>query len=159
MMRIVLASLLAMALVTPAVAQSDVARAGGAEFFDFKTYWAKKPEGCQPMITFKMKNPSSGEIGPIKFSMDIVDKDNGSIFARGLASMPSTELPTGQTKEIAIPGDHDITQHDCLGDMHEVAFSTIHFAVRLTATAGQDPVGVELMQDVPMKDELVPAQQ
>ena len=39
--------------------------------------------------------------------------------------------------------------------MHETAFSTIHFVIRLTATAGEDPTSVELLREEPMKDELV----
>jgi hypothetical protein len=155
-MRTMLATLLATTLTTPAVAQSDVARAGGVEFFGFNTYWAEKPEGCQPIISLKIKNTSSGDIGPIEFRMEVVDNDNGSVFAGGSASVPSTELPTGHTEEMAIWGDHDITLHDCLGDMHQIAFSTIHFAVRLTATVGQDPVRVEIIRDKPMTNELVP---
>jgi hypothetical protein len=42
--------------------------------------------------------------------------------------------------------------------MHEMAFSTIHFAIRLTATVGQDPKSVEIARDEPMKEERVPAQ-
>jgi hypothetical protein len=157
-MRLILATLLTMALTTPAVAQSDVPHAGGAEFFGFKTYWTKKREGCQPMISFKIKNTSSGDVGPIEFRMEVVDKDKKSVFAGGSASVRSIDLPPGHTTEIAIGGDHDITPRDCLGDMHESAFSTIHFAIRLTATVGQDPMSVEIVRDEPMKDERVPAQ-
>jgi hypothetical protein len=158
LMRLILATLLTTALAAPAVAQSDVAHAGGAEFFGFKTYWAQKREGCRPMISFKIRNTSSGNVGPIEFHMDVVDTDKKSVFAGGLASVPSTELPPGETKEIAIGGDHDITPRDCLGDMHEMAFSGIHFAVRLTATVGQDSTAVEIVQDAPMQEERVPAQ-
>jgi hypothetical protein len=157
-MRLMLVTLLTMALTASAVAQSDSPRAGGAEFFGFKTYWVEKREGCQPTISFNIKNASSGPIGPIEFSMEVVDKDKKSVFAGGLASVPSTDLPPGHTKAIAIGGDHDITAHDCLGDMHEMAFSTIHFAIRLTATVGQDPKSVEIARDEPMKEERVPAQ-
>ena len=149
MMRLMLATFLTVALATGAVAQSDVPRAGGAEFSGFKTYWAEKRESCQPMISFKIKNTSPGAIGPIGVRMEV---------ASGLASVPSAELPPGNSKEIAIGGDHEITPHDCLGDMHETAFSTIHFAIRLTATTGQDPTSVEILREEPMKDELVPAQ-
>ena len=157
-MRLMLATFLTVALATGAVAQSDVPRAGGAEFSGFKTYWAEKRESCQPMISFKIKNTSPGAIGPIGVRMEVVDKDKGSVFASGLASVPSAELPPGNSKEIAIGGDHEIAPHDCLGDMHETAFSTIHFAIRLTATTGQDPTSVEILREEPMKDELVPAQ-
>lgn len=157
-MRLILATLLTTALATPAVAQSDVPHAGGAEFFGFKTYWTKKREGCQPMISFKIRNTSSGDIGPIEFRMEVVDEDKKSVFAGGMASVPSADLPPGQTKEIAIGGDHDITPRECLGDMHEMAFSSIHFAIRLTATVGQDPVAVEIVRDEPMQEERVPAQ-
>jgi hypothetical protein len=157
-MRLMLATLLTTAVAAQAVAQSDVVRAGGAEFFGFKTYWAEKRDGCQPMISLKIKNPSSGDLGPIALRLDVVDKDKNAVFARGLASVASTELPPGRTKDIAVGGDHDITAHECLGDMHEMAFSGIHFAVRLTATAGQDPAGAEIVRDEPMRDELVPEQ-
>jgi hypothetical protein len=157
-MRLRLATLLTVALSTGATAQSDVPRAGGAEFSGFKTYWAEKRESCQPMISFMIKNTSSGAIGPIRVRMEVVDRDKGSLFAGGLVSVPSAELPPGSAKEIAIGGDHQITPHDCLGDMHETAFSTIHFAIRLIATAGQDPTSVEILRDEPMKDEVVPAQ-
>jgi hypothetical protein len=157
-MRLILATLLTMALTTPAVAQSDVPHAGGAEFFGFKTYWTKKREGCQPMISLKIKNTSSGDVGPIEFRMEVVDKDKKSVFAGGSASVRSIDLPPGRITEIAIGGDHDITPRDCLGDMHESAFSTIHFAIRLTATVGQDPMSVEIVRDEPMKDERVPVQ-
>jgi hypothetical protein len=151
-MRLMLATLLTSAVATQAVAQSDVVRAGGAEFFGFKTYWAEKREGCQPMISLKIKNPSSGDLG---LHLDVVDKDKNAVFARGQASVPSTELPPGRTKDIAVGGDHDITTHECLGDMHEIAFSGIHFAVRLTATADPAAAGVEILRDEAMKEELV----
>jgi hypothetical protein len=155
LMRLMLSTLLTISLATPAGAQSNL-RVGGAEFSGFKTYWAEQREGCKPMISFKIKNTSSGDIEPIEFRMEVVDKDRGAVFAGGSASVPSTEVPPGHTKEIAIGGDHDITPHDCLGDMHESAFSTIHFAIRLTATAGQ--ASVEVVRDEPIKEELVPAQ-
>ncbi len=158
-MRTMLATLLTVALVTGAPAQSEVPRAGGAEFSGFKTYWAEKRESCQPMISFKIKNTSSGTIGPIRIYMEVVDKDKGSVFAGGLISVPSSELPPGNAKEVAIGGDHEIAPRDCLGDMHETAFSTIHFVIRLIATAGQDPTSVEILRDEPMKDEVVPAQE
>lgn len=157
-MRLILATLLTAALATPAVAQSEVPHAGGAEFFGFKTYWAQKREGCRPMISFKIRNTSSGDVGPIEFHMEVVDNDKKSVFAGGLASVPSTDLPPGQTKEIAIGGDHDITPRECLGDMHEMAFSGIHFAIRLIATVGHDPVGVEIVRDEPMQEDRVPTQ-
>jgi hypothetical protein len=149
-----LATMLATALATSAVAESDPLRAG-VEFSGFNTYWVEKPVGCQPMISFRIRNISPGDIGPIGFRMEVVDKDNGSVFANGTTSVPA--LPQGGIKEIAIGGDHDITLHDCLGDMHEAGFSTIHFAVRLTATAGQDSVSVEIMRDEAIRNELMPA--
>jgi hypothetical protein len=155
---LVLATPLTMALAAPGVAQSGVQRAGGAEFSGLKTYWAEKREGCQPMIAFNIKNASSGAIGPIELRMEVVDKDTKSVFAGGAASVPSTGLPPGQIKEIAIGGDHDIAAHDCLGDMHEMAFSNIHFTVRLTATVGQDRMSVDVARDAPMTQERVPAQ-
>jgi hypothetical protein len=158
LMRLMLATLLTVALATGAVAQSEVPRAGGAEFSGFKTYWAEKRESCQPMISFKIKNTSSGAIGPIRVRMEVVDKDKGTVFATGLVSVPSAELPPGNAKEIAIGGDHEIAPHDCLGDMHEAAFSTIHFVIRLSATVGQDATSVEILRDEPVKDELVPDQ-
>ncbi len=157
-MRLILATLLTAALATPAVAQSEVPHAGGAEFFGFKTYWAQKREGCRPMISFKIRNTSSGDVGPIEFHMEVVDNDKKSVFAGGMASVPSTDLPPGQTKEIAIGGDHDITPRECLGDMHEMAFSGIHFVIRLIATVGHDPVGVEIVRDEPMEEDRVPTQ-
>jgi hypothetical protein len=154
-MRLMLATLLTTTVATQALAQSDVVRAGGAEFFGVKTYWAEKREGCQPMISLKIKNPSSGDLGPIALHLDVVDKDKNAVFARGLASVPSIDLPPGRTKDIAIGGDHDITAHECLGDMHETAFSGIHFAVRLIATAGPGAASVEIVRDEAMKEELV----
>ncbi len=121
-MRLMLATLLTMAVATPAFAQSDVSRAGAAELFGFKTYWAEKREGCQPMISFRIKNTSSGDIGPIEFHMEVLDKDKKSVFANGLASMPSSDLPPGHTREIVIGGDHDITPRDCLGTCMKMLF-------------------------------------
>ena len=144
--------------VIRAVAQSDVPQAGGAEFFGFKTYWAEKREGCQPIISFVMKNVLSRNIGPIELHMEVIDHDKNSVFAGGSALLRATELPPGRTKEITIGGDRDITPQECLGDMHESAFSAIHFAVRLTAKVGQDPVIAEIVRDEPMKEERVPAQ-
>jgi hypothetical protein len=155
---LILATLLTTALATLAVAQSDVSRAAGAEFSGFKTYWAEKREGCQPMISFKIKNISSEDIGPIDFRMEVVDEDNKTAFAHGTASMPSGDLVPGHTKDIAIGGDHDISALDCLGDMHQTAFSTIHFAIRLTATVGRGSASAEIVRDEPMKEERVPAQ-
>jgi hypothetical protein len=158
-MRLLPATLLTtIALATPAVAQSDVARAGGAEFSGFKTYWAEQREGCQPMIAFTIRNGTSGDIGPVKVRMEVVDTDNkSSVFARGLASVPSADLAPGHARKIAIGGDRDITLHDCLGDMHEAPFSSINFVVRLTAEVARDPSPVELMRDQPMKNESMPA--
>jgi hypothetical protein len=157
-MRVIIAMLLTLILAAPAVAQSDGARTGGAEFFGVKTYWAQKREGCQPMVSFTIKNATSGAIGPIQFRMQVVDMDTKSVFASGSASVSSTDLPPGHTQEIAIGGDHDIMPRDCLGDMHEMAFSNIHFAIRLTAAVGQDPVTVEIARDEPIKEERVPSQ-
>jgi hypothetical protein len=158
-MRLILAALLTTALATPSIAQSDVAQAGGAEFFGFKTYWANKREGCQPVIAFKIRNASSGDVGPINFRMEVLDSDKKSVFAGGAASVLAADLPPGRTQEIAIGGDHDITPRDCQGDMHQMAFSGIHFAVRLTATVGQDPASIEIVRDEPMTEERVPPQQ
>jgi hypothetical protein len=157
-MRFIFATLLTLTLAAPAVAQSDAPRAGGAEFFGLKTYWAQKREGCQPMVSLKIKNTSSGGIGPIQFRMEVVDMDNKSVFASGSALVSSSDLPPGHAQEIAIGGDRDIMPRDCLGDMHEMAFSNIHFAIRLTATVGQDPVAVEIARDEPIKEERVPSQ-
>lgn len=157
-MRLMLATLLSMASVATAAAQSDVRHSGGAEFSSFKTYWLEKREGCQPVISLKIKNTSSGLIGPIGLRMEVVDKDQKSVFAVGLASMPSIDLPPDHTREIAIAADRTITPRDCLGGMHEAALSTIHFAIRLTATVGQDPVSVEIVRDEPMSEERVPTQ-
>ena len=157
-MRFIFATLLTLTMAAPAVAQSEGTHAGGAEFFGLKTYWAQKREGCQPMVSFKIKNTSSGDIGPIQFRMEVVDMDNKSVFASGLASVSSTDLPPGHTQEIAIGGDRDIMPRDCLGDMHETAFSSIHFAIRLSATVGKDPVTVEIARDEPIKEERVPSQ-
>jgi hypothetical protein len=163
-MRLLLMAVLTMALLTvalatqDAVAQSGVTRAAGGEFSGVKTYWAEQREGCQPMISLTVKNPSSGDIGPIELRMEVMDKDKNAVFARGSASILATELRPGHTKELAIGGDHDIALHDCRGDMHEMAFSTIHFTVRLTATASRDTAGAEIVRDEPMGDEVVSAQ-
>jgi hypothetical protein len=156
-MRLMLATLSTMVLSVSAAAQSDIVRAGGAEFSGFNTYWTEKHEGCQPMISFTVKNSSSGDIGPVEFRMEVVDNDRKSVFAGGSASMSSTDLPPGHTKEIAIGGDHDITLHDCMGDMHEAPFSSIHFAIGLSAKIGHDSASVEIVRDQPMKGESVPA--
>jgi hypothetical protein len=158
-MRLMLVTLLTIAIATPAVAQSDTSHAGAAEFVGFKTYWAEKREGCQPMVSFTVKNASSGDIGPIDVHMEVLDKDKKSVFARGFASLPSADLPPGHAKEVVIGGDHDIAPRDCLGDMHEAAFSDINFAVRLTTTIGQDHESVEILRDAPMREERIPAQQ
>ena len=156
-MRSMLATLLTMAVATPAFAQTDISRAGAVELFGLKTYWVKKPDSCQPMISFRIRNTSSEDIGPIEFHMEVVDKDKASIFANGFASIPLSDFPAGHTREMIIGGDHDITPRDCLGDMHEAAFSAIHFAVRLTATVGPDRTGVKVVREEPMKEERVPA--
>ena len=149
--------LLAIPLAGPACAQSDVARAGGGEFSGFKTYWAEKREGCRPMISFRIKNVSSGAIEPIEVQMEVLDKDKKSVFAGGSAAITPADLPPGGTKDIAIGADHDITSRDCIGDMHQIPFSDIHFAVRLTATVGQNPTHVEILPEQPMKQDRVPA--
>jgi hypothetical protein len=155
-MRSMLMSLLALALLDPASAQSNVRSKAGAEFFGSKTYWAQKREGCQPMVALRIKNTTSGDIGPMEFHLEIIDRDNKSVFARGSASVASRDLPPGVIKEIAIGGDHDIMPRDCLGDMHEMAFSSIHFAVRLVATVGQDRTSVDIISDEPITEERVP---
>jgi hypothetical protein len=158
-MRMMLATLLTITLAIPAVAQSDASHAGAAEFSGFRTYWAEKREGCQPMVSFTVKNASSGEIGPIDVRMEVLDKDKKSVFASGSASLPALDLPPGHVKDITIGGDHDIAPRDCRGDMHEAAFSDINFAVRLTAAIGQDHTSVEILREAPMKEERIPAQQ
>jgi hypothetical protein len=147
--------ILALASAGPACAQSDVARAGGGEFSGFKTYWAQKREGCTPMISFKIKNVSSGAIEPVEVRMEVLDNDKKSVFAGGSAAI--ADLPPGGTKDIAISADHDITSRDCIGDMHQIPFSDIHFAVRLTATVGHNPTNVEILPEQPMKQDRVPA--
>ena len=149
---------LIMVLAAPAFAQSDMARAGGAEFFGFKTYWADKREGCRPMISFKVKNVSSAEVGAIDIRMDVLDKDKNAVFAGGSAAVTATDLPPGQIREVAIGGDHEIAPRDCRGDMHQSPLSGIHFAVRLTAKVGADPTGVEILAEEPMKQDRIPAQ-
>ena len=149
--------MLALASAGPACAQSDVARAGGGEFSAFKTYWVEKREGCTPMISFKIKNVSSGAIEPIKVRMEVLDTDKQSVFAGGSAAIAPADLPPGGTKDIAIGADHDIPSRDCIGDMHQIPFSDIHFAVRLTATVGQNPTHVEILPEQPMKQDRVPA--
>jgi hypothetical protein len=148
--------LLALASAGPACAQSDVARAGGGEFSGFKTYWAEKREGCRPMISFRIKNVSSGAIEPIEVRLEVLDKDKKSVFAGGSAAIAPADLPPGGTKDVAIGADHDITSRDCIGDMHQIPFSDIHFAVRLTATVGQNPTKVEILPEQPMKQDRVP---
>ena len=150
-------AMLALTLASPACAQSGTARAGVGEFSGFKTYWAENKDGCKPMISFKIKNVSSGEIGPIDVHMEVLDKDKKSIFASGSATVTPADLPQGGTKDIAIGGDRNITARDCLGDMHQPAFSEIHFAVRLTATLGHDANRVEIFPEQPIKEERVPA--
>jgi hypothetical protein len=146
--------MLALASAGPACAQSDVARAGGGEFSAFKTYWAEKREGCTPMIAFTIKNVASGAIEPIEVRMEVLDKDKKSVFAAGSAAI--ADLPPGGTKDIAIGADHDITSRDCIGDMHQIPFSDVHFAVRLTATVGHN-ASVEILPEQPMKPDRVPA--
>src|ERR1700761_8817687 len=107
-MRMTLAALLTLAPGIGAVAQSYLPRFGNAEFSGFKTFWVQKPEGCQPMISFNIKNISSGAIGPIRVLMDVVDKDRDSVFAGGVIVVPSDELPPGKAKEVVIGGDHEI---------------------------------------------------
>ena len=152
-------AVLALASAGPACAQSDVARAGGGEFSGFKTYWVEKREGCKPMISFKIKNISSGAIEPIEVRMEILDKDKKSMFAGGSAAIAPADLPPGGTKDIAIGADHDIPSRDCIGDMHQIPFSDIHFAVRLTATVGPNSTKVEILPEQPMKEERVPARE
>jgi len=151
-----IAAAIALILASTALAQSEPARAGGGEFSSFKTYWAENKEGCQPMISFSVKNVSSGAIGPIEIRMEVLDKDKKSIFAGGSATLTPADLPQGGTKNIAIGADHGITARDCLGDMHQPPFSGIHFAVRLTATVSHDPSGIEIFPEQPIKEERVP---
>jgi hypothetical protein len=147
--------MLALASASPAYAQSDTARAGGGEFTDFKTYWVEKRETCKPMVSFRIKNVSSGAIEPIEVRMEVLDKDKKSIFAGGSAAIAPADLPPGATKDIAIGGDHEITSRDCIGDMHQIPFSDIHFAVRLIATVGHNSANVEILPEQPMKQERV----
>jgi hypothetical protein len=154
-MRMMLATLTTVGLATAAVAQSGTLFGGKAAVSDVKTYWSEKRDGCQPMISFLLKNISAKDTGPIKFRLEVVDKDKGSVFARGSVVVLLSDVPPGHAKALTIGGDHVITPHDCLGDMHEAAFSTIHFAVRLTATASDDPAGIDVLEDEPMKDELI----
>jgi hypothetical protein len=149
---------LATVLALPAFAQSDAPRAGAAAFSGFKTYWAERRDGCRPMISFTVRNDSPESVGPIDIRMEVVDKDKGAVFAGGAATVASAGLPPGQSADIAIGGDHDITPRDCRGDMHQSPFSAIHFTVRLTAKIGQDQAGVEILRDEPMTQQRVPAQ-
>jgi len=151
-------ALVIMALVTPGFAQPDIARAGGAEFFGFKTYWADKQDGCRPMVSFTVKNVSSAELGAIDFHMEVLDKDQNSVFAGGSASVAASDLPPGQIRDVAIGVDRPITPRDCRGDMHQSPLSGIHFSVRLTAKIGAEPAGVEILPDEPMTQIRVPAQ-
>jgi len=150
-------AVLALASAGPAGAQSDIARAGGGEFSDFKTYWIEKRESCKPMVSFRIRNASSAAIEPIEVRMEVLDEDKKSIFAGGAAAIAPADLPPGATKDIAIGGDHEITSRDCIGDMHQIPFSDIHFAVRLTATVGHNPGNVEILAAQPMKQDRVPA--
>jgi len=152
-----IAAAIALILASTALAQSEPARAGGGEFSSFKTYWAENKEGCQPMISFSVKNVSSDAIGPIEIRMEVLNKDKKSIFASGSATLTPGDLPRGGTKNIAIGADHSISARDCLGDMHQPPFSGIHFAVRLTATLSHDPNGIEIFPEQPIKEESVPA--
>jgi hypothetical protein len=149
--------MLALASAGPACAQSAIARAGGGEFTDFKTYWLEKRESCRPMVSFRIKNVSSGAIEPIEVRMEVLDQDKKAIFAGGSAVIAPADLPPGATKDVAIGADHDITSRDCIGDMHQIPFSDIHFAVRLTAAVGHDPTNVEILPEQPMKQDRVPA--
>nr|WP_294507299.1 hypothetical protein [uncultured Rhodopila sp.] len=146
-----------MAVAAPLAARSEVVRAGGAEFSGFRTYWAETRDGCQPMVSFRIANTSAGDIRPMAFRLEVVDRDTMSVFASGSASVASGGIPPGRSKDVAIGGDRDISAHDCLGDMHEMAFSAIHFAVRLAATLGGESAGLELMRDQPMTEDRVPA--
>ncbi len=162
-MKRAISAILIMALATPAFAQSDIApadiaRAGGAEFFAFKTYWADKPDGCRPMVSFKVRNASSAELGAIDVRMDVLDKDRNSVFADASASVAASDLPPGQIRDVAIAVDRAITPRDCRGDMHQSPLSAIHFSVRLTAKIGADPAGVEILPDEPMTQIRVPTQ-
>ena len=107
------------------------------------------------MISFTIKNVSSGAIEPIEVRMEVLDKDKKSVFAGGSAAI--ADLPPGGTKDIAIGADHDITSRDCIGDMHQIPFSDVHFAVRLTATVGHNASNVEILPEQPMKPDRVPA--
>jgi hypothetical protein len=147
----------AMALALPAFAQSDAPRVGGAAFSGFKTYWADRRAGCRPMVSFAVRNDSSEKVGPIDIQMEVLDKDKGAVFAGGAATVASAGLLPGQSAEIAIGGDHDITPRDCRGDMHQSPLSAIHFTVRLTAKIGQDQAGVEILRDEPMTQQRIPA--
>jgi hypothetical protein len=159
---------LIIALATPALAQYDIAqsefapsgtaRADGAEFFGFKTYWADKPDGCRPAVSFKVKNVSSAELGMIGFRMDVLDKDQNSVFADASASVAAGDLPPGQIRDVAIGVDRAITPRDCRGDMHQSPLSGIHFSVRLIAKIGADPNGIEILPDEPMTQIRVPTQ-
>jgi len=146
------------ARATPGFAQSDITRAGGAEFFGFKTYWADRPDGCRPMVSLTVKNVSAAAVGAIEFRMEVLDKDQNSVFASGSASLAADDLPPGQIRDFAIGVDRPITPRDCRGDMHQSPLSGIHFSVRLTAKIGADPTGVEILPDEPMTQIRVPAQ-
>lgn len=144
-----------MAMAIPAVAQPAPQAVGGALFSGIKTYWTQHENGCQPMVAVTIRNPTGAEVGPIGLRVEVIDTDAKSTFGIGTASVPAAELPPGAAKTIAIGADHQITPHDCIGDMHEVPFSTIHFVVRLSATAGQG-ASVDLARDVPMQPDLAP---
>lgn len=156
-MKPVIAAAFALLLASPALAQSDTARAGGGEFWGFKTYWAQSREACRPMISFSVKNASSGPIGPMEIRMEVVDTDKKAKFAGGSATLAPADLPPGATKDIAIGADQSISSRDCVGDMHQPPLSGIHFAVQLSATVGQDPKGIEIFPQQPIKEQLVPA--
>jgi hypothetical protein len=149
---------LVMALASPTFAQSDAPRVGGAAFSGFKTYWADRRDGCRPMVSFTVMNASSGPVGPIDFRMEVFDKDKNALFAGGSATVAAAGLPPGQSADVVIGGDHDITPRDCRGDMHQSPLSAIHFAVRLTAKTGLDQADVEILRDEPMTQQRVPAQ-
>jgi len=157
-MRLIRATVLTTALATAAIAQSEVPNVPGVAFSGFRTYWVQKRDGCRPVIAFNVRNTSDRDIGAIEFRMEVVDNDKNALFAGGMASVPAGELPPGHSRDLAIGGDHDITAHDCLGDMHETAFSGIHFVVRLSAKSGHDAASVEIVRNEPMTEALVASQ-
>jgi hypothetical protein len=147
----------ALLLASPAFAQSEPARAGGADFSGFKTYWAQSREGCRPTISFSARSNSSGTMEPIEIRMEVRDKDKKSVFATGSTTLTAADLPAGGAKDIAIGADQSITVRDCLGDMHQPPLSGIHFSVRLSATVGHGADGIEIFPEQPIGEERVPA--